>query len=188
MKKRIKMILGLMIGFILLFQIFIFSLPWFTSPKKSDAIVILGCRLNGETPSAFLKERTIKGAKLYQEGYGEYVVVSGGRGSNESISEAEGMKRILIDKGVPEDKIILEDKSRNTSQNIEYSSKIMKSKGFSTAVIVSNDFHLRRAWILSKKNHVKASFEGVFVSRFFIQELYGAAREMPAILKDLILK
>lgn len=188
MKKGLKLVILLITLFIVVFQLFIFYIPLFTEPKKSDVIVILGCRLRGQTPSVFLRARTLKGADLYKQGYGRWIIVSGGRGENEDISEAEGMKRILISEGIPEEKIILEDKSYNTSQNIEYSNKIMKAKGMKTAVIVSNDFHLRRAWILSKKNGIEASFDGVFVWKYFFNEAYGAIREMPAILKDWLLK
>ena len=147
-KKVLKLITGLVILF-LVFQAFIYVLPLMSKPKKSDAILILGCRLRGETPSVFLTERTKKGAKLFKEGYGDYIIVSGAQGDGEDISEAEGMKRILMAEGIDESKIILEDKSKNTAENIEFSSKIMGEKKFKEVIIVSNDFHLRRAFYFS---------------------------------------
>lgn len=187
-KKVLKVITGLVILFslVVIFQMCIYSLPLTSKPKKSDAILILGCRLRGETPSVFLTERTKKGAKLFKEGYGDYIIVSGGQGNDEDISEAEGMKRILIAEGIDERKIILEDKSRNTAENIEFSSKIIDEKKFKEVIIVSNDFHLRRASILAYKNKVKATYSGVFVNNYWYLELYGGIREMPAIIKDLI--
>jgi uncharacterized SAM-binding protein YcdF (DUF218 family) len=187
MKKRLKMIFLAIVIVFVVFQTFIFSLPIFTKPVKSDTIVVLGCRLRGETPSEFLTERTEKAAELYKKGFGNYIIVSGGKGSGEDISEAEGMKRILLSKGIEEDKIIMEDKSTNTSENIKFTSKIMKEKDLNTAVVVSNDFHLRRAWLLCKKNKLSATYKGVFSKENFITEIYGAVREMPAIIKDLIL-
>lgn len=186
MKKRILKLIIPVIILVVIFQIIIYSFPLTSKPKKSDAILILGCSLRGETPSVFLTERTKQGAKLFKKGYGEYIIVSGGKGVNEDISEAEGMRRILINEGVDEHRIILEDNSKNTAENIEFSSKIIREKGFKDVIIVSNDFHLRRASILAYKNKVQATYSGVFVNNYWYLEFYGGLREMPAIVKDLI--
>ncbi|GKU26124.1 YdcF family protein [Clostridium folliculivorans] len=188
MKKRIKMFLSIIIIMCIAVEIFIFWIPLFTSPDKSDAIVVLGCRLRGETPSAFLTARTEEAAELFKNGYGKYIIVSGGKGQGESISEAEGMKRILLSKGIDEDKIIMEDKSTNTAENIKFTSKVMKAKNLNSAVVVSNEFHLRRAQILCKRNKISASYKGVFVKAYVANEIYGAIREIPGIIKDLIVR
>lgn len=186
MKKRIVRLITAVIIFVVIFQIIIYSLPLTSKPKKSDAILILGCRLRGEKPSVFLTERTKRGAKLFKEGYGEYIIVSGGKGTNEDISEAEGMRRILINEGIDEHKIILEDSSKNTAENLKFSSQIIREKGFKDVIIVSNDFHLKRASILAYKNKVKATYSGIMIRDYWYLELYGGLREMPAIIKDLV--
>ncbi|SHK05035.1 DUF218 domain-containing protein [Clostridium cavendishii DSM 21758] len=185
-KKVVRLVTGL-VAFILAFQVYIYMLPITTSEKKCSAILILGCRVKGEVPSAFLMERTRHGAELFKKGYGEYIIVSGGKGSGEDISEAEAMKRILIEEGVPKEKIIEENKSTSTAENLKFSSKIIKEKDFNDVLIVSNEFHLRRASILAKKNNIKASYSGVFVSGYKYLELYGGIREIPAIIKDVLL-
>lgn len=184
-KKVIRLVSGLVL-FILAFQVYIYMLPITTSEKKCSAILVLGCRVRGETPSAFLMERTKHGAELFKKGYGEYIIVSGGKGSGENISEAEAMKRILIEEGIPREKIIEESKSTSTAENLKFSSSIIKEKGFDDILIVSNEFHLRRASILAKKNNIKASYSGVFVKSYGYLEVYGGIREIPAIIKDLI--
>lgn len=186
MKKRIVKLVTAVIIFVVIFQIIIYSLPLTSKPKKSDAILILGCRLRGEKPSVFLTERTKQGANLFKKGYGEYIIVSGGKGINEEISEAEGMRRILINEGVDEHKIILEDNSKNTAENLQFSSKIIREKGFKDVIIVSNDFHLKRVSILAYKNKIKATYSGIMIWDYWHMEIYGGLREMPAIIKDLI--
>lgn len=186
MKKVSMIIIGLVV-IIIAFQIYIFSVPIFSSPKKSDVIIILGCRVNGDIPSNFLMDRTMEGAKLYKEGYAKSIIVSGGQGNKEDISEAECMKRILIKEGIPENKIILEDNSRNTNQNLKYSFNIMKKEGFKSAILVSNRFHLGRIKMLAKRYKIDSSFSGTFNTKYITSEILGAIREMPAIIKDFII-
>ena len=187
-KKMIKFSLIVSIIFILI-GIYIYSVPMLYVPVKSDAIIILGCRVNGTKPSEFLKKRVEVGEKLYKQGYGKKIIVSGGMGNKEDISEAECMKNLLVESGIDSNKIILEDKSTNTNENIKFSSKKMKELNYNTAIVVSNNFHLRRAKILAKKNNLSATFKG-FTSldlEHLFPEVYGVIREIPAIIKDSLI-
>ena len=155
-------------------------------PKKSDCILVLGCSVYGETPSPFLTARLNQALKLYNDGFGDYIIVSGGKGSGEYISEAEAMKRFLIEQGVPKSKVIHEDQSFSTMQNIKNSKAIMEQRGFNSAIIVSNKFHLLRAAYTAHRLNVKASFSGVFVTEHISHEIFGYIREVPAFIKSLI--
>ncbi len=156
-------------------------------PKKSDCIIILGCQVRGTTLSQFLKKRLDKGIEIYNKGFADYIIVSGGQGPGEDITEAEAMKRYLISKGISENKIIVEDKSRNTMENLKYSKKLMVEKGFDMAIIVSNKYHLKRASVMAKKVGINASYSGVFLSRYILDEIYGFFREIPGIIRLYIL-
>lgn len=112
-------------------------------PEKSDVILILGCQIRGDVPSLSLKYRLDKALQLYDEGYGKYIVVSGGRGADEIMPEAELMKNYLIDAGVDESIIYTEDKSLNTWENINLSKPIIDDLGDSV-LIVTSDFHIFR--------------------------------------------
>lgn len=156
-------------------------------PKKSDCIIILGCQVRGTTLSQFLRERLDKGIELYNEGFAEYIIVSGGQGPGEDITEAEAMKRYLLSKGVDESKIIIEDRSSNTMENLRNSKSIMNERSFSTAIVVSNKYHLKRASVMAKKVGLNASYAGIFVSRYIWDEVYGFFREIPGIIRLYIL-
>jgi Uncharacterized conserved protein len=184
MKKRIFVILGALLILLGLSQLYIFTGGTKKITEKSDAIIVLGCKVNGKEPSRFLLERTLKAKELYSEGLGEYIILSGGQGSGEEISEAMCMKKILVDDGIPEDKLILEDKSKNTYENLNNSREIIKEKNFNSVIIVSNEFHLRRAEMLGDKLGIKAEYTGVFVKDKWFTEIYGGVREIPAIIKD----
>lgn len=185
-KKKVRVSLTVILLICLMFQGYIWWIPVMTEAKTSDAIIVLGCQLHGEIPSAFLRERTLKAAQLYKQNKGKYIIVSGGQGPGETISEAEGMKRILLQEGIPESSIILEDKSRNTNENIKNSKQILDKMNLKSVIVVSNDFHLRRAKVLCDKNNLSASYSGVFVKQYIFKEVYGAIREMPGIIKDIL--
>ncbi|HBC96251.1 MAG TPA: YdcF family protein [Clostridium sp.] len=159
-----------------------------TKPEKSDCIIVLGCRVYGITPSPFLIGRLNRGLELYQNGYGNYIIVSGGKGQGENISEAEAMRTYLASRGMDSSRIIVEDKSASTMANLINSKKIMDTMGFKTAVIVSNKYHLKRASLMAKSQHIKGSYAGVFMSSYKMREIGGYIREIPAIWKYYLLK
>ncbi|WP_446898784.1 YdcF family protein [Clostridium sp. LBM24168] len=159
-----------------------------SKPEKSDCIIVLGCKVYGSTPSPFLAARIDEGLRLYNSGYGNYIIVSGGKGIGENISEAQAMKNYLIFKGVNSSRIIMEDESASTMSNLINSSKIMRREGFKTAVIVSNKFHLKRASLMAKKQNIHCSYSGVFVSKYKGHEIKGYIREIPALWKYYLIQ
>lgn len=191
MKRSLKAILCLVTVVFVAVLITEFEVVFFgenSKPEKSDCIIILGCKVYGSTPSPFLAARLDEGLRLYNRGYGGYIIVSGGKGSGENISEALAMKSYLISKGVDSSRIIMEDESMSTMANLINSSRIMKKEGFETAVIVSNKFHLKRASLMAEKQNIHGSYSGVFVSNYKIHELKGYIREIPAIWKYYLIQ
>ncbi|WP_333887575.1 YdcF family protein [Clostridium sp.] len=152
-------------------------------PEKSDCIIVLGCKVYGSTPSPFLLWRLNEGLELYRKGYGKYIVVSGGKGPGENISEAKAMKNYLVYKGVDSSKIIMEDKSMSTMENLSNSKKVMEEKAFKSAVIVSNEYHLKRASLMAESQGIDGSYSGVFVYLYKSREITGYIREIPALWK-----
>ncbi|MGE5415465.1 MAG: YdcF family protein [Acidobacteriota bacterium] len=155
-------------------------------PIKSDSIIIMGCRLYGTVPSPFLRARMDEGLRLYRLGYGRYIIVSGGKGPGENISEARCMRDYLVAHGVSPRAILMEDGSRSSTQNLRNSTAIMEKYKLRSAVIVSNKFHLRRAAYLADRLEIKASYSGVFVARYKFDEAFGFVREVPALAKTYI--
>ncbi|MDP4181704.1 MAG: YdcF family protein [Bacillota bacterium] len=122
-----------------------------SKPRNSDVLIVLGCQIWGEGPSLMLEYRLQNALALYKKGVAKSIIVSGGQGSDEKTSEANVMKKWLIKNKVPEDIIFEEDKSTSTYENLKFSKKIMKEKGFKSAVIVTNDYHIFRALWLGKR-------------------------------------
>lgn len=122
------------------------------SPEKTDAVIVLGCKVNGEDPSKMLKRR-LDAAKIFLSENDDVIcIVTGGKGDDEIISEAQAMKSYLVEKGIDADRIIMEDKSVNTYENLENSCKILEEMGIGKNIsIVTDGFHQYRAGFIAKK-------------------------------------
>lgn len=117
------------------------------------AVIVLGCQVNGEIPSNMLYARMNKAMDIAEENQGILIVVCGGKGEGEDITEAEAMRRYFEEKGIPKDQIIFEDKSTSTEENIAFAAEMLKERGISDGiVIVTNEFHQYRAYVFAKKN------------------------------------
>lgn len=120
----------------------------------ADYIVVLGARVNGKNISSNLYYRLEAALDYINDNPECQIIVSGGRGVGEDITEALAMKNYLLDKGIDEERIIEEDKSVNTDENIKYSLDIIGTKSASI-VVVSNNFHIFRAKAIFKKQGCK---------------------------------
>ena len=121
---------------------------------NEDCVLVLGCGIKGETILPTLQLRLDKCLEYLQKNPYALVIVSGGQGRNEDISEAEAMKRYLVSKGIDAAQIIEENRSRNTQQNFQYSKefieKYFSEKSYSMVCITSN-YHAYRAKKIAEK-------------------------------------
>lgn len=127
-------------------------------PQNPDVVIVLGCRVQPDgSPSLMLKKRVDAAYEYLSENNGVSCIVSGGRGSDEPLSEAETMKNLLVKMGIAEERITVEDKSESTRQNIEFSLKRLENEGtkVSEAAIVTDGFHQFRASLIVKESGIK---------------------------------
>ena len=115
---------------------------------KADYLIVLGAKVNGTTPSYAMHDR-LTAALDYLNAYPDATaIVSGGQGDDEGISEAAAMKIWLEAHGVAPERILLEDQSETTRQNLENSFAIMRERGADPSegvAIVTSEYHLYRA-------------------------------------------
>lgn len=125
-----------------------------------DAVIVLGAGVNGETPSAALWSR-IRAAEDYLEIHPDVpVVLSGGQGAGEAISEAEAMRRALWkEDGAENARLLLEERSTNTAENFRFSKALLEERGLDTGratiAVVTNDFHCFRAHMIAQRQGLK---------------------------------
>ena len=146
----------LVLGYIFFGAIMVFIAVAGTCDKASgdeDAVIVLGCKVNESGVSNSLKARL--DTTLYHSiNPKAKIIVTGGQGSNEPMTEAEAMKRYLVANGVPENIIYKEDKSTSTNENFANSKKILDNlfDDDYTACIITNSFHAYRSRGLAKLN------------------------------------
>ena len=149
-----------------------------------QAVIVLGCQVRGETPSIMLKNRLDTALETLNEYPDTVCVVSGGKGKGEDISEAEAMRRYLTENGIPESRIINEDKSKNTRENISFSKEILDERGIDRAIIVTNDFHQYRADIYARRNGLTVGHHSAVTRRLNLLNYW--VREWAALFDELI--
>lgn len=149
-----------------------------------DYVIVLGARLYGDMPSPALSERLIIAAQ-YLDSYPHVpVVVSGGQGPGEYVTEAFAMEEYLIDRGISQNRIIQENQSTNTFENLKFSLENIRQKDQREdlkVLIVSNDFHLFRAKMLARRLGVKpyglpAKTPPSIVARSYVREYFAVIK------------
>lgn len=155
------------------------------SDAPVSAVIVLGAGVNGETPSLTLRTRIDAAAAYLEEHPDVPVVLSGGQGPGEAITEAECMRRALVRRGVDESRLYPEERSTSTQENLRYSRAILEELGVDTAqrvAIVTSDFHLCRARLMwdgdtaAVPAHLPSAlyFQCLTVN-YFIREAFGLA-------------
>ena len=122
-----------------------------TVTYDEDYLVVLGCGLNGTEPSLSLKSRLNTALSYLENNTDCTVIVSGGQGNGEDITEAEAMSVYLTEHGITRDRIIKEESATSTSENFKLSN--LATNGVltdSSAALITNDFHVFRANSLAK--------------------------------------
>jgi uncharacterized SAM-binding protein YcdF (DUF218 family) len=142
--KRIVWIVAIIIVCIVALPLFI---GWYLSPQDSlekvDAIVVV----SGGDNNA----RIEKGAQLWKEGWADTIIFSGAAAEGD-VSNAKAMKRIAVSKGVPDEDILIEEKSKTTLDNAQMSAVLITELGFKSIILVTSPYHQRRTYELFKKS------------------------------------
>ncbi|MFC4078296.1 YdcF family protein [Salinithrix halophila] len=150
------------------------------STKPSDAALILGAALWEGKPSPALKERLDMALQLYRRDQVQWLVLSGGVGKS-GLSEAEGMKRYLVQQGVKPDHLLLEEQSTRTKENLFFSKRLLRKNNIDQVYLVTHDYHLFRSLAYAKQAGIRAKPAPVH-SRVLFTPFYKS-RECLAIIK-----
>ena len=154
----------------LIFMIYSAFLMIIPRSKDFDYVIIHGAGLiDGEKMSKLLQERLDKAILVYRKDPSPTKLIpSGGKGSDESISEAEAMKRYLLEQGIPESDIIMEDKSATTLENLKFSKNIIDSReGRKYTALVTSNYHVYRALRYCRKVGLKCKGIGSHVAFYY---------------------
>lgn len=182
-----KITAGCLVLGILLFVIvegLIISHYWEKGEKNLDYIIVLGAQMKENGPSAALKFRLDEAYDYLIENDNTLCIVSGGQGSNEPCTEAQGMYEYLVKKGIAPERIIKEDKSTDTSENLLFSAQFL-DKEDDRVGIVTNNFHVFRGVQLAKHLGIQ-NVCGISARSNVYFQLNNMVREFFGIMKDLV--
>lgn len=152
--------------------------------ENLDYIIVLGAHVNGTRLTKALLERSRRALHYLQENPGTKAVLSGGMGEGESITEAEAMYRYLKKHGIANERLLKEERSTSTKENMDFSLEIIGDLNARIGV-VTNNFHVFRGVAIGKKCGCKHIYPVPSRYRSWRLLIY-IPREILAIIKELI--
>jgi len=146
----IRVVLAVCVAFFLFVESYVMSGAFSTPEPGLDAVIVLGARVNEDGPSGSLNERIHAAADYLRANPDTIVVASGGQGDDEPMSEAACIYEHLVALGVDPDRILVEDRSTSTVENLTNSFALLEGRAERVG-LVTNDFHVFRATCVGRK-------------------------------------
>ncbi|MFC3884791.1 YdcF family protein [Bacillus songklensis] len=148
--------------------------------KKSDVIIVL----SGDRGA-----RIEQGVELYHQGYGKYIMISGGT-VYDDVTIAQLMKDHAMKLGVPERAIVMEDKADSTYENAVFSRELVQKLKFRSAIVVSSNYHMRRVKMLFdreyKHGHVSLSYASAADPNFNPEHWWSSNKSLMTTITEYI--
>ena len=159
--KKLVILVSLLVVFLIIFFAVITAVNITQYGKLDekahcDVAIVLGAATSNGEVSPVYRERINHGIWLYENGYVDYLILTGGVGKGNEKSDAYVAKQYAIDKGVPEQVILIEEKSTITEENLEHAKAIMDEHSLDTAIIVSDPLHMKRAMLMASDYGIDA--------------------------------
>lgn len=146
--------------------------------EQADWVIVLGAQVRGRRITNSLKRRLDTAAAYLNQYPDAKVIVSGGQGPGEAVTEAAAMALYLEECGIKRDRIHLEDRSTSTRENLRFSGAFADRER-DKIVIVTNDFHIYRASVIAKQEGYRnilllpADSNPVFQLNYLVREFFG---------------
>ncbi|MFJ9363768.1 YdcF family protein [Nocardia sp. NPDC101769] len=162
------------------------------SPRPgAEVVVVLGCRLRHDRVAPMLARRLNRALEVmgeeHRRGRTPLLVASGGQSGRETVAEAEAMADYLVAQGIPDDRILRENRSRNTEENLRFTVRELRGRGIdperARITVVTSDFHVLRTAGLVRRLGLRAQVTGARTSRLLTRKSF--LREFVAVLVKL---
>lgn len=176
----VRSLIALGIALFIALEGFVISGMVSAAPQGLDYLIILGARVNGTEPSISLSSRTRAAVEYLRENPETRVIASGGQGDDEQISEAECIIRLLREAGIREERILREDKSTSTAENIRFSNELINDES-ATVGVVTNGYHMFRAKLIARSN-TPCEISGVSAGSSLFMLPHNMTREFIALV------
>ena len=149
-KKLIAILLAALLAYLAVTTAGIVSFSKKDETRPADTAIVLGAAVYDNSPSPVFCERINHAIDLYNNGYVDIIIMTGGVGEGNIRSEADIAREYAEQQGVPAGSILIEEESRITAENLENAKQIMDRHGMDSALIVSDPLHMKRAMLYSK--------------------------------------
>lgn len=123
--------------------------------RRADAILVLGAAQYNGRPSPVLKARLDHALDLYQRGYAERLIFTGGVGQGDTLSEGEVSRRYAVDAGVPDSVILVERQGVTSAESMGYAAALMRANDLRSALVVSDSYHMMRLDVLARRSGIR---------------------------------
>jgi uncharacterized SAM-binding protein YcdF (DUF218 family) len=154
-----------------------------STADSESVLIVLGCRVKGSKPSLALVKRVEVAYRFLLANPNSVAILSGGQGRDENLSEALCMQQMLYARGVLKNRLILEDKSTSTEENIAFSLEIIEQLGLKKEVAVAtSEYHQKRAQLICKgfnlnPTAVSSHTKWTLLPTFLLREVFGLVKE-----------
>ena len=152
-RRRPKLVVCLLIIVLAYLAITAASIVSFSNKdetRQADAAIVLGASVYDNSPSPVFCERINHAVELYDDGYVNTIIMTGGVGEGNIRSEADIAREYAEQQGVPAEAILIEETSTITAENLENARQVMEQNEIDTALIVSDPLHMKRAMLYAK--------------------------------------
>jgi uncharacterized SAM-binding protein YcdF (DUF218 family) len=122
----------------------------------ADAAVVLGAAVWGEELSPVFTERVNHSLNLYRSGKVRKIIFTGGQGNRNELTESAAARLYALEHGIPEDIILIEEKSHDTHENLFYAKEVADDNQLKTVLIVSDPLHMKRAMIMGRRSWIES--------------------------------
>lgn len=168
----------------LLLQILMFGRIPVVAESGLDYVIVLGAQVRQDGPSKTLKLRLDKAAEYALQNPETMLILSGGQGEKEPETEAKAMEKYLVERGVPQEQLILEEQSTSTLENLAFSRPLLKKPSAKVGLLTSN-FHMYRARKIAEKQGME-EVRSIAAESDRLLFFHFCFRDALAILKDRI--
>jgi len=166
------------------FSAFMLGFAEFMPPAEDvSAVIVLGCKIDGDRPSLMLKRRLDAALGYLSDHPDAVAVLSGGYGEGLPLSEASVMRAYLVSRGTPPDRLILEERSSSTEENLRFSAELLAQRGISGPFAIATDgFHQLRAhiwaerWGLGRTGSLSSATPLYLFAYYYFREFMGLTR------------
>lgn len=164
--KKLIIIVALVICYVFSNAVSIYIYSFKDDARNADVAIVLGASTYNGHPSPVYQERINHAVDLYNKHLVKKIIMTGGYGKGNPVSDAYNAKLYAVSQGVPEDDVLTEDQSTVTLENLINAKKIMDVYNYQTALIVSDPLHMKRAMLQAKDAEIIAYTSPTHSSRF----------------------